>query len=353
MFISLVLVNLLGDALASSEKSLPFPNLAYLLKSQSTDTTEELQKSIPFAQCDSELQNLCKASASSLDDDLNAYRSRLCLWSQKESLSGQCMNYLVIERPSFIEPCYSQITSYCPDVEPGNGRIHKCLFNRGEDLTVRCSKALEVEAQAFSEDDDSDEDKLESELDKSEQSSSGFVEFAKMPGKLLTRRFISLISADFLVPSTITSFAFFSTFGSSVARSTAEDEAALEASASSGLSKSSTNLNSSKYAPARVASSESAINKHNLRRRQEPAISQNDSKSSTEEVSEMEEFQARDQGGLAAEAATEAEDADSDSKSSALTAQVNLGILSWCLQAMSAVSASLGSKLIEISSLTK
>jgi hypothetical protein len=67
----------------------------------------------------------------------------------------------------------------------------------------------------------------------------------------------------------------------------------------------------------------------------------------SEKVSEKEEFQARDHGGLVVETATEA-----DAKTSALTAQDNLGILSWCFQALSAVSASLGSKLLEISILT-
>jgi len=97
--------------------------------------------------CDKDLATLCPYQSQSHFNDLNTdmYLSRLCLWSKKEELSNACVDFLTIERPSFIEPCSQSIASLCEDIEPGNGRIHACLNANRDDISVRCAKALDAE----------------------------------------------------------------------------------------------------------------------------------------------------------------------------------------------------------------
>jgi hypothetical protein len=43
---------------------------------------------------------------------------------------------------TFAEGCQKEITTYCKDVIPGNGRVLACLYAREDKLSVRCEYAI-------------------------------------------------------------------------------------------------------------------------------------------------------------------------------------------------------------------
>jgi len=42
----------------------------------------------------------------------------------------------------FAEGCQQELTTYCKDVTPGEGRVLSCLYAFGDKLTTRCERSL-------------------------------------------------------------------------------------------------------------------------------------------------------------------------------------------------------------------
>jgi len=94
--------------------------------------------------CFSNLVELCAMdSPNSLED---IYYARICLWKNQKDLDNACIDYLTVEHPSIIEPCFNDIESFCSSIEPGFGHVHSCLFARESELSNRCAQALVTES---------------------------------------------------------------------------------------------------------------------------------------------------------------------------------------------------------------
>ena len=96
--------------------------------------------------CDSELTQYCA--------EVTPGEGRLlaCLYAHGDKLSGQC-EYALYDAAARLErainaityvatECRSEIQSHCANVQPGEGRIAQCLLNHASELSPGCDQAL-------------------------------------------------------------------------------------------------------------------------------------------------------------------------------------------------------------------
>jgi len=108
--------------------------------------SSELQE-IP---CEQDLANICGMT---LPESYQAvYDARMCLWGSKDLLSEHCVNYLLNESPSLLEPCYVEIGKYCKNVVPGSNRVSECIQKIPlVDLSNTCGTSLKESLESVSE----------------------------------------------------------------------------------------------------------------------------------------------------------------------------------------------------------
>lgn len=96
--------------------------------------------------CNKELETYCK--------DVKPGEGRLaaCLYAHSDKVSNQCtfalydaMNQLerfVAALRYVATECEVDIEKHCANVEPGEGRIIKCLLDKGDGVSKGCNQAL-------------------------------------------------------------------------------------------------------------------------------------------------------------------------------------------------------------------
>ncbi len=93
----------------------------------------------------------CKADYEKLCGDVKPGGGRImeCLKEHKDELSPECKTFLenkkaeIMEKVQHVqEKCKSDVDKLCSGVEPGGGRILKCLLQHKDELTEDCRNAL-------------------------------------------------------------------------------------------------------------------------------------------------------------------------------------------------------------------
>ncbi len=94
--------------------------------------------------CTQDISNICGMPFPETYQSI--FDARLCLRGSVSEVSKDCLDYVNIESPSIIEPCFSEINMFCRNVAPGENRIHICLSKYPEKLTKECSAASDLYA---------------------------------------------------------------------------------------------------------------------------------------------------------------------------------------------------------------
>lgn len=74
--------------------------------------------------CGRDVLRLCDVHGN--DDYTSVYEKRLCLARNAMEVTPMCMAHL-LGSPTVVEYCASDIDFYCPNVDPGENRVHTCL----------------------------------------------------------------------------------------------------------------------------------------------------------------------------------------------------------------------------------
>ncbi len=96
--------------------------------------------------CDKELRTYCK------DVTPGEGRGLACLYANEDKLSGQC-EYALYDAAVQLErvvnalayaanECRDDLTKYCSDIKPGEGRVLQCIEKNDAKITKRCKQAL-------------------------------------------------------------------------------------------------------------------------------------------------------------------------------------------------------------------
>jgi hypothetical protein len=109
---------------------------------------QQAQKMVKSVQegCKTELTTFCK------DVTPGEGRQLACLYAFEDKLSNQC-EYALYDAASKLEratmklkrvaaDCSGDIDKYCSDVQPGQGHILNCLNKNQKSITPTCSQAL-------------------------------------------------------------------------------------------------------------------------------------------------------------------------------------------------------------------
>ena len=96
--------------------------------------------------CDKELKTYCK------DVTPGEGRVLACLYAYEDKLSGQCEYALydaavqlqrAVEALSYaVNECRDDLTKFCSDIKPGEGRLLQCLDKNNSKVSKRCKQAL-------------------------------------------------------------------------------------------------------------------------------------------------------------------------------------------------------------------
>ena len=96
--------------------------------------------------CDKELKTFCK------DVTPGEGRGLACLYAFSDKLSPQC-EYALYDAAAQLEravnalayaanECRDDLTKFCSDIKPGEGRLLKCIEKNDAKVTKRCKTAL-------------------------------------------------------------------------------------------------------------------------------------------------------------------------------------------------------------------
>ena len=96
--------------------------------------------------CDKELKTYCK------DVTPGDGRGLACLYAFSDKLSAQC-EYALYDAAAQLErainalayaanECRDDLTKYCADIKPGQGRLLQCIEKNDAKVTARCKQAL-------------------------------------------------------------------------------------------------------------------------------------------------------------------------------------------------------------------
>jgi hypothetical protein len=96
--------------------------------------------------CDKELKTYCK------DVTPGEGRGLACLYAFSDKLSAQC-EYALYDAAAQLEravaalsytvnECREDLTKFCSDIKPGEGRLLKCIEKNDAKVTTRCKQAM-------------------------------------------------------------------------------------------------------------------------------------------------------------------------------------------------------------------
>jgi hypothetical protein len=96
--------------------------------------------------CDKELKTFCK------DVTPGEGRGLACLYAFSDKLSAQC-EYALYDAAAQLEravaalsytvnECREDLTKFCADIKPGEGRLLKCIEKNDAKITPRCKSAM-------------------------------------------------------------------------------------------------------------------------------------------------------------------------------------------------------------------
>jgi hypothetical protein len=96
--------------------------------------------------CDKELKTYCK------DVTPGEGRVLACLYAYEDKLSGQC-EYALYDAAAQLEravnalsyavnECRDDLTKFCSDIKPGEGRLLQCIDKNDTKVSGRCKQAL-------------------------------------------------------------------------------------------------------------------------------------------------------------------------------------------------------------------
>jgi len=96
--------------------------------------------------CDKELKTYCK------DVTPGEGRGLACLYAFEDKLSAQC-EYALYDAAAQLErainalayaanECRDDLTKYCADIKPGQGRLVQCIEKNDAKVSSRCKQAL-------------------------------------------------------------------------------------------------------------------------------------------------------------------------------------------------------------------
>jgi Cysteine rich repeat len=96
--------------------------------------------------CDKELKTYCK------DVTPGEGRGLACLYAHEDKLSAQC-EYALYDAAAQLErainalayaanECRDDLTKYCADIKPGQGRLVQCIERNDAKVSSRCKQAL-------------------------------------------------------------------------------------------------------------------------------------------------------------------------------------------------------------------
>lgn len=78
--------------------------------------------------CEPDLHHICGPEKFPTET-VDLFAARMCLRANSDAIGSSCMNYLMVENPSIVEPCFENINKFCNGVPAGDSRIHQCLTN--------------------------------------------------------------------------------------------------------------------------------------------------------------------------------------------------------------------------------
>jgi len=100
-----------------------------------------------------EVKQGCKTELDKYCSDVTPGQGRMlaCLYAREDKLSGAC-EYALYDAAAQLEravnalvyvanECDDDINKFCSDVQPGEGRIVKCLDKHEKDVSARCKEA--------------------------------------------------------------------------------------------------------------------------------------------------------------------------------------------------------------------
>lgn len=97
--------------------------------------------------------NTCKEDLEKFCKDVKPGEGRIikCLMEHKDQLSGGCLQELEGARnksegkkDQARDACAEDLSKFCKDVTPGEGRLLKCLKERDSELSPQCREALQA-----------------------------------------------------------------------------------------------------------------------------------------------------------------------------------------------------------------
>jgi len=98
-------------------------------------------------------ENPCKADIKRLCGDVKPGEGRIqaCLKEHKDEISQECKDTIAAAAEKLkgkiedvAQACEGDAAKLCPGIEPGEGRILKCLLEHKEELSDGCSTSLSL-----------------------------------------------------------------------------------------------------------------------------------------------------------------------------------------------------------------